>query len=121
MTAPSISSTEATSNYRAAFGRRLKELRLSRGLSQAELAAQLHLSSTTINRYEHGLREPSLDVLMAVAEFFSVDINYLLCYSSESPRQYSTNLIIKFNALDDRGKSTVLNALEYEYSIMRTK
>lgn len=112
---------ETASDSRIAFGIRLKELRLSRGLSQAELAAQLHLSSTTINRYEHGLREPSLDSLRAVAEFFGVDYNYLLIYPNDPPQQGSASLISKFNSLDDRGKSTVLSALEHEYSLLRTK
>lgn len=114
-------SIDIASDCRIAFGNRLKELRLSRSLSQAELAAQFHLSSTTINRYERGFREPSLDVLRAIAEFFGVDYNYLLSYPNEPPQQGSVSQISKFNALDDRGKSTVLNTLEYEYSFVRQR
>lgn len=112
---------KSSNGYQTAISDRLKELRLSKGLSQAELAVELHLSSTTINRYEHGLREPSLDILCGFAEFFGVDFNYLLDYPDKAPCQSDASLISKFNALDDRGKSTVLNALEYEYSLVRKK
>lgn len=60
------------------FKDRLKELRMQRGYSQASLAKQLGLSASTISMYEVGLREPDFEKLELIADFFNVDINYLL-------------------------------------------
>ncbi|MBE6976250.1 MAG: helix-turn-helix transcriptional regulator [Ruminococcaceae bacterium] len=101
------------------FGTRLKKLRLSKGLSQADLAAQLRILPTTISRYEQGQREPSLDILRELAKCLGVDTNYLLNYPDEPPPQ--DDLLVKFNTLDERGKSAVLNVLEHEYTQARKK
>lgn len=62
----------------AAFSERLKELRTSRGLSQEELGKNLGISKGAINNYEHSVREPKLEMLEAIADFFNVDMDYLL-------------------------------------------
>lgn len=60
------------------FKDRLKELRTARGYSQAELAKKLGLSASTISMYEVGSREPDFEKLELIADFFNVDISYLL-------------------------------------------
>lgn len=60
------------------FSDRLKELRKSKELSQADFAKQLGLSKSSINMYERGEREPSINTLEAIADYFNVDMDYLL-------------------------------------------
>lgn len=60
------------------FSRRLIELRLRKNITQEELANKVGISRSAIANYEQGKREPSFDVLDAFADFFNVDINYLL-------------------------------------------
>ncbi len=60
------------------FGKRLKELRLEKGLSQKNLGKNLNLSHQTISFWENGSREPDLDDLLKIAKFFEVSIDYLL-------------------------------------------
>lgn len=105
------------------LGSRIKSLRLSKGLTQAALADQIHVSKACINRYECGLREPSIEVIGKIADFFGVDFNFLLGAPKESPHREEFDLILihKFHALDSRGKSSVLNVLEHEYSFVKTK
>lgn len=55
-----------------------KELRISRDLTQAELARRLHMSRSRIGMYESGERTPRYDDLEAIADFFNVDMDYLL-------------------------------------------
>ena len=60
------------------IGERLAELRQDRGLTQREVAAQLHGSITGISSYERDMREPALDTLVDLARFFNVTTDYLL-------------------------------------------
>ena len=57
---------------------RIKELREEKNLSQLELAKNLNLTQQSISLYEKGDREPSIDVLKNIANFFNVSLDYLL-------------------------------------------
>lgn len=60
------------------FSKRLKDLRIEYGYTQADLAKFLELEAPAISKYELGLREPSLAVLNKLSEIFNVSIDYLL-------------------------------------------
>ena len=60
-----------------AFADTLKRLRLSKGLTQEELANGTGLANSSISMYESGRRKPSFEVLEAFADFFNVDMNTL--------------------------------------------
>ena len=60
------------------LGTRIASLRQGRGLSQAELASRLHISSSAVGMYEQGRREPSVDTLVAMSQIFGVSLDYLL-------------------------------------------
>lgn len=60
------------------FSERFKELRQSRKLSQQELADKLNTSKSSVNMYERGEREPGIEMLETIADFFNVDMDYLL-------------------------------------------
>lgn len=62
----------------AKFNERLKLLRREAGLSQQDFAKQLGTSKSSINMYERGEREPGLETLEAIADYFNVDMDYLL-------------------------------------------
>lgn len=57
---------------------RIRELREEKGISMREAAKRLHMPYTTYVNYEKGLREPSSEVLIALARFFNVTIDYLV-------------------------------------------
>ena len=60
------------------FKDRLKELRLQKGYSQVELGKNLGLSNSTISMYERGERQPDFETLDLIADYFNVDVSYLL-------------------------------------------
>ena len=60
------------------MGERIAQLRRNKGLSQATLAQALGLSTSTIAMYEQGRREPSVSVIIALADALGVTIDYLL-------------------------------------------
>ena len=57
---------------------RLKELRAERGLSQKDVSDALACSVTVYSRYETGAREPSIDVLIRLADFYGVTLDELV-------------------------------------------
>lgn len=60
------------------FSDRFKQLRTERRLSQQNLADQLGISKSSVNMYERGEREPGLEAIEAIADFFNVDVDYLM-------------------------------------------
>ena len=60
------------------FGSRLTMLRAAKGMTIAQLAGQLHISSSVISRYESDERLPSFSGLIKLAHFFGVSTDYLL-------------------------------------------
>ena len=57
---------------------RLKELRKKKGLSQLRLATELNTTQNTVSRYETGEREPGIDELIKIADYFNVSVDYLI-------------------------------------------
>ena len=60
------------------FSTRLKELRNQANLSQQELSKIMGISKSSINMYERGEREPGLETVGALADYFDVRTDYLL-------------------------------------------
>lgn len=60
------------------FGERLKALRLEKGLTQSELAAELILSKQIISNYENATRSPDFETLVTIASTFGVTTDFLL-------------------------------------------
>jgi len=57
---------------------RLKELRKKKGISQLRLATELNTTQNTISRYETGEREPGIDELTKIADYFNISVDYLI-------------------------------------------
>jgi len=62
------------------FSKRLKELRLSKGLNQPQLATELNMSVKTLGSWETGFRIPTVDTLCELASYFHVSLDYLTGY-----------------------------------------
>lgn len=60
------------------FSDRFKQLRTERRLSQQNLADQLGFSKSSVNMYERGEREPGLESMETIADYFNVDLDYLM-------------------------------------------
>lgn len=64
---------------------KLKELRMSQNLSQADVAKKLEISPSIISGYETGERTPSTENLLALAYLYKCSTDYLLGKSNEKP------------------------------------
>ena len=60
------------------LGTRIKELRKEFGLSQVDLAAQMEVTKQTISNWENENIQPSIDMLVGLANVFNVTTDYLL-------------------------------------------
>ena len=66
------------------FPRILSLLRKERHLSQKAAAADLGVAQALLSHYEKGKREPGLDFLVRVADYYNVSTDYLLGRSAVS-------------------------------------
>lgn len=67
---------------------RLKEIRKAKRISQVKLGMDLSMSQNTISRYETGKREPSIEELKRIADYFGVSVDYLLGLTDNPKRNY---------------------------------
>ena len=60
------------------FSKRLKELRLSNNLKQSDIAKVLGIGTNSYQKYELDQRFPKPDILINIADYFDVSVDYLL-------------------------------------------
>lgn len=58
--------------------KRLKELRLSRKITQPEMAKMLNVGLSTYQRYEYGTLTLGVDLATTLADYYGVSVDYLL-------------------------------------------
>lgn len=68
----------------------LKQLREARGITQTELAKQLGVVRSTICFYESEQHSPTPEMLIKLADFFGVTVDYLLGREDEAPASVHT-------------------------------
>lgn len=71
------------------LGKRIKSLRKGQEITQDQLAEFLNVSRQSVWGYENNSVEPSLDVLVKIADRFNVSLDYLLC---RTDKKYNSNL-----------------------------
>lgn len=64
--------------YKEAFAKRLQYARKQTGLTQRDITKELGIAQSTIARYESGDREPDLETLGTLADFYEVSVDWLL-------------------------------------------
>ena len=60
------------------FHKKLKMLRKKQGLTQTELGEKVGVKQNTFTNWENGKREPSLEKLIVLADFFEVSLDWLV-------------------------------------------
>ena len=75
------------------LGKVIKTMRLSRGMTQDQLAKAIHMSQSTIGMWERGEREPDLESQEALADVFNVPLSAF--YTEGKPNKYITQAAIQ--------------------------
>ena len=104
------------------FSIRLIELRNGTGLTQAELARKLDMSRSTLGMYETAKREPDIETLERIADFFNVDMDYLLGNTNKTTmlierkelplNDSERSFLDSFRRLDDTDQARILERIE---------
>ena len=63
---------------------RLKQLRTENDVSQSDIAKLLDVTRQAYSRYERGDREPDLEMLCKLADYYGVTVDYLIGHESKS-------------------------------------
>ena len=109
------------------FGDTLRELRLSKKLTQEETAKIIGVARGTYTHYELNKREPDNDTLLKIANLFGVTTDYLLGHTSSTEEKKTPKDLAKFlentevmfdgevHHLDEEDKQKLKNALEFVF------
>ena len=73
------------------FSERLKKLRTDKEISQAKLGLILNTHQQTIDRWERKVTEPNLEMLMRLAAYFEVSVDYLVGMTELYPSKDKKN------------------------------
>ena len=98
---------------------RLKQIREEKGLSQNELAKKINMTQQRISSYENGIREPDIETLKILADFFDVSIDYLLGKTDKrnndnDKKELEINWALSggYNALNDTNREIARSVIE---------
>ena len=58
--------------------KQIASLRVRSGMTQQQLAKELHVGPSAIGMYEQGRRTPSVEILIQMATLFGVSLDYLI-------------------------------------------
>ncbi|MFC0346024.1 helix-turn-helix domain-containing protein [Epilithonimonas hispanica] len=83
------------------FGKRLSEIRKSKGLSQEDLANHLGTKSPVVGRYERDEMKPSIDTANKLASFLEVSLDYLTGNADVLLDMQTMDRILEVQALPD--------------------
>lgn len=72
------------------FGQKLKKLRTEKGLTQKDLADQMHVTFQTISKWESDTNEPDFNSLKELSKILDCSIEYLVNDESELEKKEET-------------------------------
>ncbi len=96
------------------FGRRLKEARTHRQLTQNEVANKLGIDFTTISKYENNKSQPDNDILRELAGIYEVSLDWLISGEMDGEKKPSNKIYVdgRLEPLTDDEAKHLLDSLE---------
>jgi len=83
------------------FGKRISILRKELGLSQTDLAKQLHTSVSVVSRYELDKMTPSVDTAKKLAQLLHTSVGYLLGENDNSELFKNPEMLKRFQDISE--------------------
>ena len=94
------------------FHERLAQLRNKKGISQYEIANRLGIARTTYSGYENGSREPDIEMMNKLANFFDVSVHWLVTGSEKNLSEEDEMLIEEFSKLNEEDQVYILDLIK---------
>jgi len=91
---------QGESSKKSRFAANLGKLRREKGLSQRQAATELGVSQALLSHYETDAREPRLDFVIKVCDYYSVTTDYILGRTKERG-DGATRISVKVNEIVD--------------------
>lgn len=101
---------------------RIKSLRKAKKITQKQLGDVLGVAESTISMYESGNRQPDVDTMRKIADYFNVTIDYLIGgenISSSDKDELDEKIIKIFGSLSEADQAQILDYARY--LLMREK
>jgi transcriptional regulator with XRE-family HTH domain len=92
-------------------GERIRELRERNNLDKTEFAKSIGVNKSSITRYEDGIRQPNLDVLIKIKETFGVTLDWLAGFDTDEAVEYSA--IVKDCIKSDISSENLNDAVKF--------
>lgn len=103
------------------FGERLKELRFKNRYTQKQVADDLGMTFSALSQYENGKRTPKNEVLIQLAAYYNVSVDYLLGLNNNPIKEYdftpaddnvsaASNTVYTYDSQDDNHFETDLTS-----------
>ena len=100
------------------IGKKIRELRIARNLTQEALAAELSVTPQAISKWECGTTTPDIQLLPDIAIFFGVTLDELFCLTDDNELDRIQNQIwdsrLLPQAVTPGGVLVVISGLDYE-------
>ena len=77
------------------IGQKIKKLRTEKGLTQKDLADQLHVTFQTISKWEKDENEPDLATVRELAKLFGCSLDYLLSENEEEAPKVEAEPVVE--------------------------
>jgi transcriptional regulator with XRE-family HTH domain len=97
------------------FGKKLRECREAKGLSQSELARQLGTNHSIIGKYERDEVKPTIDVVKKIANMLETTVGYLLGESDDINLLKDPLMLKRLNDINhllEKDKDNILYTLD---------
>ncbi len=106
------------------FGKKLRECREAKGLSQKELAKLLNTSYSVIGKYERDEMQPSIEAAKKIAKLVSTTVGYLLGETDEENILKDPDMLkrlTEIEKMDNEDKGSILKVLDGFIKSVRLK
>lgn len=98
---------------KAAIGARIKEARVTKGITQEQLAEKTGVNTTYVSDIERGAKFPSLSLFIKIVDELGVSSDYILCGEIEAGKNcVYDDITKKLEKLTPKQRLSVLEIIE---------
>jgi len=106
------------------FGENLRKLRDRHDMTQEALGKLLNVTQSTIAYYESGKKQPTLETLIIIADYFEVSTDFLLnrtnvISTTSEISKSDSELLNKINKLSDENRKEIESYINYKGNLSK--